>query len=223
MRSFSIPLFFIIVFFNFSVLADCSDPAGKEGEQIYNGQYKTMQFCDGATWWNMKGGSSSGGSGISIFGSKLLHVQDQKTSGTNGGDAGNNAWNVRDLSTPPLTNEITGASVASNQITLPAGTYYIEASAPAFYVYRHQLRLRTVGGTPTTILTGTSEYSAVNTSVHTRSFLTGRFTLGSSTTMELQHGTQTARLTNGLGVNSGQSLTGVAHEVYADVKIWKID
>ena len=42
--------------------ADCVNPAAKEGGQVYNSTYKTMQFCDGTTWWNMKGG----GGGASV-------------------------------------------------------------------------------------------------------------------------------------------------------------
>ncbi|WP_147253056.1 tail fiber domain-containing protein [Thalassospira profundimaris] len=45
-----------------SSLADCTIPSGKEGQQVYNGSYKTMQFCDGTSWWDMKaanGGVSS--------------------------------------------------------------------------------------------------------------------------------------------------------------------
>lgn len=42
--------------------ADCTNPPGKEGDQVYNGTYKTMQFCDGTVWWNMKGGSGSASS-----------------------------------------------------------------------------------------------------------------------------------------------------------------
>lgn len=35
--------------------ADCTDPAGVEGDQTYNLTYKTMIFCDGTNWYTMKG------------------------------------------------------------------------------------------------------------------------------------------------------------------------
>jgi hypothetical protein len=41
--------------------AACSNPAGVEGEQIYNTTHKTMQFCDGTNWWSMKAGGGGGG------------------------------------------------------------------------------------------------------------------------------------------------------------------
>jgi hypothetical protein len=41
--------------------ADCTDPAGVEGDQTYNLTFKAMVFCDGTNWFSMKGGSGSGG------------------------------------------------------------------------------------------------------------------------------------------------------------------
>jgi len=62
----------------------------------------------------------------------LLHVIEEQAAGTNGHNDGNfvsGAYRTRVLN-KVLTNEISGASVASNQITLPAGTYFIEAQSP---------------------------------------------------------------------------------------------
>ena len=50
-----------------------------------------------------------------------IHLQDQKASGTNGGSASAGA-NYRTLNTT-IANTITGASVASDEVTLPAGNY----------------------------------------------------------------------------------------------------
>ena len=69
----------------------------------------------------------------------FLHLQDQKTSGTEGGNFTSGAWNTRTLNTE-VTDTI-GSTLSSNQFTLPAGTYYIEASAPAYSVGRHLSRL----------------------------------------------------------------------------------
>lgn len=44
-----------------SAHAVCTNPAGNEGDQIYNSTHKTMQFCDGTNWFSMKGGAVSGG------------------------------------------------------------------------------------------------------------------------------------------------------------------
>jgi hypothetical protein len=62
------------------------------------------------------------------FESQLLHVRDEKTLADGG--TSTSSYTKRDLNTV-VTNEIAGASLSSNQITLPSGTYYINASAPA--------------------------------------------------------------------------------------------
>lgn len=124
--------------------------------------------------------------------------------------------NTRILNTV-LANTITGASLASNQITLPAGTYRIEASAPAFIADKHQTFLWSVTGSTTT-LSGTSEYTDQTNTVQTRSFIFGRFTINTTTTFELRHYIQTARATNGLGVTTSFASTT---DVYAQVKIEK--
>ncbi len=44
--------------------ADCSNPAGIQGEMFYNGDFQVIQFCNGTDWLSMGGGSSGGGAGI---------------------------------------------------------------------------------------------------------------------------------------------------------------
>ena len=53
---------------------------------------------------------------------KLLHMRDEKANGTQGGTFTSGSWYTRDLNTV-VTNEINGASLSSNQFTLPAGDY----------------------------------------------------------------------------------------------------
>ena len=107
------------------------------------------------------------------------------------------------------------ASLSSNQITLPSGTYFITASAPMHVVARHKLKLRNITDSSDTLI-GTSEYH--NSDEQVRSFLTGRFTIASSKTFELQHYSQNSIATNGLGMQTSASVV----EVYADVQIWKV-
>jgi hypothetical protein len=65
------------------------------------------------------------------FGAQLLHVQEQQGSGTASQVASTaNAW-ITTLLNTVVTNEIAGASLASGQITLPAGTYYIDSMVAA--------------------------------------------------------------------------------------------
>lgn len=59
-RFFLLSLFLFFSFIPSIAQAACSNPAGEAGEQIYNADYKTMQFCDGTNWISMKGGAVGG-------------------------------------------------------------------------------------------------------------------------------------------------------------------
>ncbi len=149
----------------------------------------------------------------------LLHVQDQKADTTQGGTFTSGAWRTRDL-TVEVTNEITGASLASNQITLLAGTYEVEASAPGFRVNNHKTKLRDTTNSIDLIM-GTSEYSDSGaTAPGTRSFVRGRFTLTGTAVLELQHYSQLTQADTGFGIQT--SIVDGSIEVYADIRIRRI-
>jgi len=153
---------------------------------------------------------------ISGFTAGLLNVVDQKTQNTDGGTFTFGAWRTRDLQTT-RTNEISGASVASNQITLPTGSYYCEWSAPAYggaSANEHQTRLYNTTGA-VVLLLGSSE--AVAKQVQTRSVGSGRFTVSGSTVIELQHRIAGTVVTEGFGFASN-----FASEIYSQISIWKV-
>ncbi|HSH17242.1 MAG TPA: hypothetical protein VLD18_14465 [Verrucomicrobiae bacterium] len=145
-----------------------------------------------------------------------IHVQDQKAAGTDGGGFTSGAWRTRDLNTA-LTNEITGASLATNQITLPAGTYEARGSAPASRCDLHKTKLVDVTNTADLII-GQAAQSNSSTAFVTHSHFAGRFTLAGTAAIEVQHQCQTTRATDGLGIAAGFSEV----EVYTDILIHKI-
>lgn len=147
-----------------------------------------------------------------------LHVRDEKSTSTDGGDFLSGAWRTRTLNTV-VTNRITGASLSSNEITLPAGRFLIRASAPAFGVSRHQARLFDVTGAAT-LMSGTSERGLTNgvNEEQTRSWLEGEFTLSSSSNIRIEH----QSLSNNNGDGMGLATTFGAVEVYTDAHIWKV-
>lgn len=149
------------------------------------------------------------------FSERLLHIQDQKSTGTNGGAAGVGA-NNRVLTTV-VTNEIPGASLATGtgQITLPPGNYYIDSSAPAFQTDRHRAYLYDVSASGSKLY-GTPEISAAGNSVQTRSVITGRFSVTGERAFLIRTYAQTATSGQGLGVACSDGGT----EIYTDVKIW---
>lgn len=154
--------------------------------------------------------------------SDFLFVEDEKTAGTDGGAASAATWNVRDLNQVRVNN-ISGATLLSNQITLPAGTYFAQFSAPAqdpvSGTQNHKLRLRNTTdtsteaiGTPVMISNGGT---GVGSSLATGS---GYFTLADTKVLELQHYTAAARATDGLG----EAANGSEVEIYGSVKVWKV-
>lgn len=153
-----------------------------------------------------------------ILGSNpLLHVREQQASGTNGGDFNSGAWQTRTLNTS-VTNQIPGAGVAANRITLTTGTYFCAASAPANRVDNHKLKLRDVTN-GADVLIGQSEScpSSVGFGGGVAT-VNGLFTVTGPTDFELQHQCGTTRLVSGLGIASAFGVV----EVYAEALIWKL-
>lgn len=158
-----------------------------------------------------------------VFGSQILHVRDEKTSGTNNTDiASANVWSTRTLNTTK-TNSITSASLSSNQITLPAGTYLIMATTP------HRLnsdtgprggkaKLYNVTDASDTVIGTTFALESNNSGTSVRgdlnSHINGVFTIAGSKVFDIRS------ICSGSGnvLAQGQSTT----EVYTDVLIWKI-
>ena len=146
----------------------------------------------------------------------VIHVQDQKASGIAGGSSVV-GQQTRTLNTV-VTNTISGASLASNQITLPAGTYEVWASAPGNRTGNHKIKLHDILGSDVAIGTSQFSNSAGGYAQTTSTILGHTFTISTTTTFELLQYTQTARATIGLGVATSSGDI----EVYADVRIVKV-
>ena len=147
----------------------------------------------------------------------VMHVQDQKTAGTHGGTFTSGAWRTRDLNTV-LTNTITGASLASNQITLPAGTYKITTYAPAFQVNRHGTYFYNITDSKAELLS----HSAIDClEAESNAFMLGIITITGTKVFEVQHKCQSTFSTYGFGVELNSSLAW-DHETYTDVFIEKL-
>ena len=144
----------------------------------------------------------------------VMHVQDQKATSTDSGTFTLGAWRTRDLNTV-VENSISGSSLSSNQITLLAGTYKINGSAPAYYVDRHVCRFQNVTDA-ITVVAGRNAFSAGG-NVANDSNLIGTFTIGAEKVFELQHYCSKTQATNGFGVR-----TLFVTEIYAEVFIEKI-
>jgi len=145
----------------------------------------------------------------------ILIARDEKSAGTNGGGLLAGAWYQRELNTVQV-NTITGASLSSNQITLPAGTFYVSWSAPAYFVDGHQ-SIFTSTPTATISIVGTTARTNSSVFMTTESSGSGVFTIGSSTIFEIQHRCIVNNATSGRGI-----AMGITTEVYSTIEIWKI-
>jgi hypothetical protein len=151
---------------------------------------------------------------VNPFANELLHVRDEKSASTNGGSS-STGTQTRTLNTV-VTNEITGASLSSNQITLPAGTYFIEAYAVAYKTDQNIIKLVNVTDTANTVL-GRNNFSSSGDATQTVNLLKQRFTISAQKVFELQHYIASGRSqSNGLGVANGSNTN-----IYSDVQIWR--
>jgi len=171
-----------------------------------------LTIDSGATITN--NGTSGGGFGL--FTSYAV-IADQKTTAANGGTATSGAWRTRDLNTE-ISDPDGIVSIASNQFTLGSGNYFISWSAPAYIVDQHQTRLWNVSDSAEEFV-GTTEFSQDSSSyAMTESLGSGRVSITSSKTFEIQHRVRATYATQGFGVGS-QNTWGVVQ--FTTVKIFK--
>jgi hypothetical protein len=142
-------------------------------------------------------------------------VEEQQTSGTQGGAS--ISGNQKRVLNTLVRNNGTLASLASNNVTLPAGTYYFRWSCPALVTGSHRTYLTNVTDS-TNPGSGTSEYNASTDTVQTRSEGSAVATIAASKAFALTHYVSTARTLNGLGATSNSG--GI--EVYSRMEIWKL-
>jgi hypothetical protein len=147
------------------------------------------------------------------FESAFFYAVDEKTSGSLSGTSGNADYVVRNLNTVKI-NQIAGASLGSNRVTLPAGTYLFDALAPSYLSRGQRLSLYNVTDSSYDI-SGLSSYSGGSS---IPAFLFGKLTISATKVFEFRHYTDFERLNNGLGKASGDS----EPEIYTTVKIWKV-
>lgn len=150
-----------------------------------------------------------------ILGEYIL-VIDTKAANTAGGGFTSGSWQTRTLNSL-VTDETGSASLGSNQLTLPAGTYYVRAMAQAYGVDGNIIRIYDTTGTAVLAQGITAWAWSTATNVAT-AMLEGKFTLGTPSALELQHNCATTQATNGFGLpaNIGEA------EVYAMVQFWKV-
>jgi hypothetical protein len=142
-------------------------------------------------------------------------ICDQKADTVDGGTFTSGAWQTRDLNTE-IADPDGIVSISSNQFTLGAGTYLIEASAPAHDTGRHQTRIYNASDS-SVVQYGMGELVGTGDTVSSTSLVVGRVTITASKAFEIQHQCQSTKSSTGFGV--GTDFGGV--EIYTLVRIYK--
>ena len=160
------------------------------------------------------------GSGAALTGmaTQYMHVRDEKAQGTDAG-ASLAGVNIRVLNTV-VSNTISGASLSSNRVTLPAGSYLITGRAPAIKANDHKGYLYNVTASSLAITGSTAWHNNSSFMAQTDTHLTGIVTISGTTVFEFRHLIQSALATEGLGIGTYSSAAGV--EVFAELLITKV-
>lgn len=152
-----------------------------------------------------------------LYAPTVFWVRDEKSSGTAAQSLSAATWNKRTLASK--LNTISGASIASSVVTLPAGTYEATAFAATSNnttdSIRHKIRLYDTTNAAELVV-GSSAHLSTGTTSSTQSTIPmSRFTLAGSTNIELQHYVSAAD-PGGAAVSSGSV------EVYAEAYFKKV-
>jgi len=162
-----------------------------------------------------------GGAAVLLNEPGVVHVRHQRTTGLDNNESsfGSSSWNTRTLETV-VTNTISGASLASNKITLPAGTYEAQVFTNVCFsaVNHYKNRLYNVTDAATLVL-GQAYSTAGGDGAQPASTygpLIGQFTLTGSKDVRLDTYSTSIGSTNCSAIGDGSA------EIYTDVYIRKI-
>lgn len=143
-------------------------------------------------------------------------IQNELTSGTNGGTATAGAWTIIPMNTIVTDPSGIVVSLAANQFELVPGDYIVEGMQPFQATNRSRIRLQNITGA-TTLALGSNGFAAGSGSYAASTF-EGSFTVAASQTLEFQYRVDTTKATDGLGVQSGFGVT----EVYGQLQFQRI-
>ena len=125
-------------------------------------------------------------------------------------------WNERELSNVTNHDSISGVSVGSNRITLPAGTYEFKISSMGFDIDEHRLRLYNVTDDDVEV-TGPVANSLNGQNATNPCFVSGRVVLVASKVLAVEH---YATTTDAIG--GGEAAGDGSVEIYTFCEFWKV-
>jgi hypothetical protein len=167
-----------------------------------------LAVFDGADWVEITGG---GGGGMTL----IAIATDVKSSGTDGGGFTNGARRTRTLNT--LSEAVASVvSLASNEVTLPAGTWFFRWSCPAYKTGSHKSWLRDVTNAAD-LATGSSEFASASDAMQSSSIGSAVAVLAGTVAVKLEHQGALTQASNGFGV-----ATSLGSEVYSQLEVWRL-
>jgi len=164
----------------------------------------------------------SGSSGGDVALTPYAHFQYQEPSGTTAALTGTLPGTFTVPLNTEVYNSITGASMTSSVITLPAGTYHCEGQGAATVSLR-QLKLQDTTNAVTLPVTGVvlGRNVAAPATDSSACVVSGRFTLTGVADIELQIFASRGGTSTASAMGTVPSASG-SNEVYANLEIWKI-
>lgn len=175
----------------------------------------------GATVWKILGPTNVNGN-FTSFASRLLHVRYKENSGTDNQETPAQLGSVHYAGVrcnTVVTNQISGASLASSVITLPAGTYRISADVWISWPEAAAGLFLKVGSTYTLLLKSLYAFTSGTSLVeagHIR--MLGDITLAG--TSDVRFGANA--LTPSFPAFLGTAMSTGDDEIYLDARIWKV-
>ena len=154
--------------------------------------------------------------GVPLLQPRIATISHSVASGTQGGGLSSGTYTTRPLNTLVDSTGIV-TSLASNQVTLPAGTYYAEGAFQGFQCDQFKCKLRNITDSTDTIIGEATRAGVADASMGV-SILKGEFTITSPKVFEVQMRSSVTNATSGFGVATS---FGDA-EVYSIVKITRI-
>ena len=199
---------------------DALSPVTTEGDIIYRNATVNTRLAKGAATevLTMNAGATApewAAASSGLFSSFAI-IQDSKATTTAGGTFTLGAWRTRDLQTEQYDPDGI-VSIAANQFTLAAGTYFIKATAPFYKAGYNAARIYNTTDASTELEGQNTDGNAAS-AVAGVALVEGVFTLGDAKVLELQHQSTATQATNGFGLP--HSFGGT--EVYSIVEIWKV-
>lgn len=188
-----------------------------QGDLLYRGASAWERLAAGTSGQLLQTkGAGAAPEWVSASPAPNVIVQDQKSEGVDGGTFSSGADRVRTLNTL-VRNAGSLASLSSNRITLPAGTYYFEWSAPALQVNEHQSLLYNV--TDATVVARGQVAITNNAGSYASNESSGVavVTIAASKEFEIRHRGSVSKTTDGFG-----RAAGFGTEIYTMVNIWLV-